>query len=85
MTSPVVRAAGALTVAGAAALAWASLVEVRWYALREVTVAVLPSPRADSTLSLPSISSTSSLQMASPRPTPCRSPVASGSAWTNGS
>ncbi|WNB85881.1 metallophosphoesterase [Cellulomonas sp. ATA003] len=42
MTSPVVRAAGALTVAGAAALAWASLVEVRWYALREVTVAVLP-------------------------------------------
>ncbi|WP_456845131.1 metallophosphoesterase [Cellulomonas sp. P5_C6] len=36
------RTAGALTLAGAAALAYASLVEVRWYTLREVTVPVLP-------------------------------------------
>ncbi len=37
MVHPVARAAGALTLAGVAGLAWASLVEVRWYALREVT------------------------------------------------
>lgn len=33
---------GTAALAGAGALAWASLVEVRWYALREVTVPVLP-------------------------------------------
>lgn len=33
---------GGLALACAAALAWASLVEVRWYTLREVTVPVLP-------------------------------------------
>jgi predicted MPP superfamily phosphohydrolase len=32
---------GSAALAGAGALAWASLVEVRWYALREVTVPVL--------------------------------------------
>ena len=42
MTRRLLSAAGALTAAGAAALAWASLVEVHWYALREVTVPVLP-------------------------------------------
>jgi predicted MPP superfamily phosphohydrolase len=42
VTHPVVRAAGALSLAGVGALAWASLVEVRWYVLREVTVPVLP-------------------------------------------
>lgn len=36
------RTLGALALAGASALAWATLVEVRWYALREVTVPVLP-------------------------------------------
>jgi uncharacterized protein len=36
------RTAAGVALAGAAALAWASLVEVRWYALREVTVPVLP-------------------------------------------
>jgi len=36
------QAFGGLALAGAGALAWASLVEVRWYALREVTVPVLP-------------------------------------------
>ena len=46
MTHAVARAAGALTLAGAAGLAWASLVEVRWYALREVTVPVLPAGQA---------------------------------------
>lgn len=40
------RTVGGLAVAGAAALAWASLVEVRWYALREVTVPVLPPGQA---------------------------------------
>ena len=35
------RAAGALAAAGASAVAWGALVEVRWYALREVTVPVL--------------------------------------------
>ncbi len=35
------RALGALALAGAGALAW-SLVEAQWYALREVTVPVLP-------------------------------------------
>ncbi|MFI2753655.1 metallophosphoesterase [Cellulomonas sp. P22] len=35
-------AVGGLALAGAGALAWASLVEVRWYTLREVTVPVLP-------------------------------------------
>jgi predicted MPP superfamily phosphohydrolase len=46
MTHPLTRAAGALTVAGAAAVAWGGLVEVRWYALREVTVPVLPPGQA---------------------------------------
>ncbi|MBO9555291.1 metallophosphoesterase [Cellulomonas sp.] len=36
------RTAGGLALAGAAALAWAAFVEVRWYTLREVTVPVLP-------------------------------------------
>lgn len=36
------RTLGGLALAGAGALAWASLVEVRWYTLREVTVPVLP-------------------------------------------
>lgn len=36
------RTLGALALTGASALAWAALVEVRWYALREVTVPVLP-------------------------------------------
>jgi len=36
------RTLGGLALAGASALAWATLVEVRWYALREVTVPVLP-------------------------------------------
>ncbi|WP_315095439.1 metallophosphoesterase [uncultured Cellulomonas sp.] len=40
--SGVARTAGALALAGAGALAYASLVEVRWYTLREVTVPVLP-------------------------------------------
>ena len=39
--APVARAAGALALAGAATLAY-SLVEARWYTLREVTVPVLP-------------------------------------------
>ncbi|MDM7829786.1 metallophosphoesterase [Cellulomonas edaphi] len=38
----VARALGGAALAGAAALAWASLVEVRWYTLREVEVPVLP-------------------------------------------
>ena len=38
----VLRSVGGLAAAGAAALAYAALVEVRWYALREVTVPVLP-------------------------------------------
>ena len=42
MTHRLLSAAGALTAAGAAALAWAGLVEVRWFTLREVTVPVLP-------------------------------------------
>lgn len=42
MPHPVTRALGGLALAGAGALAWASLVEVRWYTLREVTVPVLP-------------------------------------------
>ncbi|GAA2720374.1 metallophosphoesterase [Cellulomonas aerilata] len=46
MTHPLARAAGALTVAGAAAVAWGGLVEVRWYALRDVTVPVLPPGQA---------------------------------------
>lgn len=41
-TSDVARTAGALALAGAGALAYASLVEVRWYTLRQVTVPVLP-------------------------------------------
>ncbi|WP_066584141.1 metallophosphoesterase [Cellulomonas timonensis] len=40
------QAVGGLALAGAGALAWASLVEVRWYALREVTVPVLPAGQA---------------------------------------
>jgi predicted MPP superfamily phosphohydrolase len=46
MTHPLVRAAGAVTAAGAAAVAWGALVEVRWYALREVTIPVLPPGQA---------------------------------------
>lgn len=46
MTHPVARAAGTLALAGAAGLAWASLVEVRWFVLREVTVPVLPPGRS---------------------------------------
>ncbi|RYV50601.1 metallophosphoesterase [Pengzhenrongella frigida] len=42
MSSRLLTAAGTLAAAGVAAFAWASLVEVRWYALREVTVPVLP-------------------------------------------
>ena len=42
MSPRLVTVAGTLAAAGAAVLAWASLVEVRWYALREVTVPVLP-------------------------------------------
>ena len=38
----VARTAGALALAGAGALAYASLIEARWYTLREVTVPVLP-------------------------------------------
>nr|WP_146926101.1 metallophosphoesterase [Cellulomonas xylanilytica] len=41
-TSDVARTAGAVALAGAGALAYASLVEVRWYTLRQVTVPVLP-------------------------------------------
>ncbi len=41
-TSPAARTLGALALAGAGALAWGALVEVRWYALRHVTVPVLP-------------------------------------------
>ena len=41
-TSDVARTAGALALAGAGALAYASLIEVRWYTLRQVTVPVLP-------------------------------------------
>lgn len=40
-----VRATGALVAAGAGALAW-SLLEARWYTLREVSVPVLPSGQA---------------------------------------
>ena len=40
--SGVARTAGALALAGAGALAYASLIEVRWYTLRQVTVPVLP-------------------------------------------
>ncbi len=36
------RVAGAATLGGAAALAYAAVVEVRWFALRRVTVPVLP-------------------------------------------
>lgn len=42
MTHPVARALGGAALAGAAAVAWGTLVESRWYALREVTVPVLP-------------------------------------------
>jgi uncharacterized protein len=41
MAPPIARAAGVLAAAGASALAWAALVEVRWYALREFTVPLL--------------------------------------------
>ncbi len=41
-TSTAGRAVGALALAGAGALAWGALVEVRWYTLRHVTVPVLP-------------------------------------------
>ncbi|ROS23589.1 metallophosphoesterase [Cellulomonas sp. PhB150] len=42
----IARAVGGLALAGAGALAWASLVEVRWYTLREVSVPVLPAGQA---------------------------------------
>ncbi|QTE29226.1 metallophosphoesterase [Pengzhenrongella sicca] len=42
MAPRILPAVGALAAAGAAAVAWGALVEVRWYALREVTVPVLP-------------------------------------------
>lgn len=42
MAHPVTRALGAAALAGAGALAWGTLVESRWYALREVSVPVLP-------------------------------------------
>lgn len=42
LSSRAARAAGTLALAGAGALAWGALVEVRWYALRHVTVPVLP-------------------------------------------
>ncbi|QGQ18265.1 metallophosphoesterase [Cellulomonas sp. JZ18] len=42
---PLVRTAGGLAAAGAAALAW-SLVEARWYTLREARVPVLPAGQA---------------------------------------
>lgn len=41
-TSDVARTAGALALAGAGAVAYASLIEARWYTLRQVTVPVLP-------------------------------------------
>ncbi len=40
------RALGGGALAGAAGIAWASLVEVRWYALREATVPILPAGQA---------------------------------------
>ena len=40
--SSAARTVGALALAGAGAVAWGALVEVRWYALRQVTVPVLP-------------------------------------------
>ncbi len=42
---PVLRTVGGLALAGAAGVAW-SLVEARWYTLREVTVPVLPAGQA---------------------------------------
>ncbi len=41
------RGAGAVAVTGSVALAYATLVEVRWFALRTVTVPVLPPGRRD--------------------------------------
>ena len=41
-TGTLARTAGAVALAGATALAYSALIEVRWYALREVTVPVLP-------------------------------------------
>ncbi|MBB2922253.1 metallophosphoesterase [Cellulomonas cellasea] len=46
MPAGTARALGGLALGGVGALAWASLVEVRWYALREVTVPVLPTGEA---------------------------------------
>ncbi|MGW6132530.1 metallophosphoesterase [Cellulomonas sp. NPDC055163] len=46
MASGTARALGGLALGGVGALAWASLVEVRWYTLREVTVPVLPAGEA---------------------------------------
>lgn len=42
---PLLRTAGGLALAGVAGVAW-SLVEARWYTLREVTVPVLPAGQA---------------------------------------
>lgn len=39
---PATRAAAAVTAAGAGALAWASLIERHWYAVRRATLPVLP-------------------------------------------
>jgi predicted MPP superfamily phosphohydrolase len=42
VSHPAARVLGATALAGAGALAWGTLVESRWYALREVTVPMLP-------------------------------------------
>lgn len=42
MSRPLARGLAGAALIGAGALGWASLVEVRWYTLREVTVPVLP-------------------------------------------
>lgn len=46
MTRAWTRAVAALAVSGAAAVTWGAVVEVRWFALREVTVPVLPPGQA---------------------------------------
>lgn len=46
MPTATARTLGGLALGGVGALAWASLVEVRWYALREVTVPVLSAGEA---------------------------------------
>ena len=44
--SSAARVAGALALAGAGAIAWGALVEVNWFALRQVAVPVLPPGQA---------------------------------------